>query len=400
MPALAFGLKGSKAATTLAKPAPKRKAFSSFDDDDDDDDDDTLAPLPPQATKKTLGPIKPLSAFNKDEDEDDRPSKSPKLTHPDSTTDYTSLSSRRNAALEDARVASVDSSVYDYDGAYSTFSSSSKPPKSSNGSSDKPKYMTHLLASSAQRSRDLMRAKERLVQKERENEGVEFADKEKFVTGAYKQQQEEMRVAEIEEAKKREEEERRRGRGEGMVEFQRGLLRREDERMRGIEKREEEKLAGGEAKTGEEDEKMDGVDADEDEVAKELNEKGARIVVNDEGEVIDKRQLLSAGLNAVPKKAGQTKEGSKVPLAEKSEHGRTSTAQGARQAQRERQTRMMEKQLESMAEQQEADAEREEAERAEKNKTKVTEEKKMDAKERYLARKREKEEAEKVQKGG
>src|SRR5205814_5226268 len=38
-----------------------------------------------------------------------------------------------------------------------------------------------------------LRAQERLLQREREAEGDEFADKEKFVTGAYKAQQDEVR---------------------------------------------------------------------------------------------------------------------------------------------------------------------------------------------------------------
>ena len=59
--------------------------------------------------------------------------------------------------------------------------------------------MDKLLASAEVRKRDYLISQERKYKKEREEEGEEFAEKEKFVTGAYKRQQEEMRKAEEEE---------------------------------------------------------------------------------------------------------------------------------------------------------------------------------------------------------
>jgi len=67
------------------------------------------------------------------------------------------------------------------------------------GEKKKPKYMGNLLAAAEVRERDRLRAKERMLQREREVEGDEFADKDKFVTGAYKQQQEEMKRLDEEE---------------------------------------------------------------------------------------------------------------------------------------------------------------------------------------------------------
>lgn len=49
---------------------------------------------------------------------------------------------------------------------------------------------------------DHLRAEEKMMQREREMEGDEFADKEKFVTQAYKDQMEEVRRAEEEEKKR------------------------------------------------------------------------------------------------------------------------------------------------------------------------------------------------------
>jgi len=52
------------------------------------------------------------------------------------------------------------------------------------------------------RKQDRLRAEDKMIQREREREGDEFADKEAFVTEAYKLQQAELRVAEEEEKKR------------------------------------------------------------------------------------------------------------------------------------------------------------------------------------------------------
>ena len=65
-----------------------------------------------------------------------------------------------------------------------------------------PKYIARLLETAEVRKRDRVRAEDKMVQREREKEGVEFADKDEFVTPAYKAQQEELRKIEEEEEKK------------------------------------------------------------------------------------------------------------------------------------------------------------------------------------------------------
>jgi len=62
--------------------------------------------------------------------------------------------------------------------------------------------MENLLTSAAVRKIDYVRAEEKLIQREREAEGDEFADKDKFVTQAYKDQMEAVRLAEEEEKRK------------------------------------------------------------------------------------------------------------------------------------------------------------------------------------------------------
>lgn len=62
--------------------------------------------------------------------------------------------------------------------------------------------MEKLLISAETRKLDYVRAEEKLIQREREQEGDEFAEKDKFVTPAYKAQMEEVRKAEAEEKKR------------------------------------------------------------------------------------------------------------------------------------------------------------------------------------------------------
>jgi len=59
--------------------------------------------------------------------------------------------------------------------------------------------MAQAIASAATRKLDRIRAEEKMLEKERELEGDEFADKDKFVTQAYKDQMAEVRRAEEEE---------------------------------------------------------------------------------------------------------------------------------------------------------------------------------------------------------
>ncbi|RMZ82131.1 hypothetical protein DV737_g2181, partial [Chaetothyriales sp. CBS 132003] len=421
MPAVVFGLNGAKSTTSVPKTTPsKRKAVFDADEPASDDESPAFANL--VSSKKSsrpsrTNPLNPLaagltSAIASTDDTFDkydttRPAKSPKLSHPGSSDNYSSnLSALRNARIQESKVAEVDSSVYDYDGAYDSFSSAAKRTAASKNGAESaaaagPKYMKNLLASSEQRKRDQLRAREKALQRERELEGDEFADKDKFVTSAYKKQQEELRVQEEEEQRRLKDEELTRAKGEGMLDFRKRLLRRDEERQKAIEEAARQKAeraaAGpGEAEQVGEDSDSRNDDVDENKMAKDMNEKGAHIVINDDGEVVDKRQLLSAGLNVAPKPPASNAAATAQTMASRPVHGdssRLSHARNAREAQRERQTRMMERQLEEMAGKAEQAAKAEEKELQEKNKSKLTDEAKMDAKARYLARKKEREEA-------
>lgn len=388
MPVLAFGLKPGKPSAGPAKPTQKRKA--AFDDEEEEviEGEDAFSNLQKPASKsfKMVGKSNAMAG---------PPQKPPKASLPQTTN----LSALRSAKLQDAAASQLDSTVYDYDAVYDSLQTAKAKP-AANDDPDKPKYMTSLLKSAEVRKRDQLRAKEKLLQKERENEGDEFADKEAFVTSAYKKQQEEARQLEEAEKKREEEEEKRRAKGGGMADYHRWLLSKEEQRMKELEKAMQDVKQRRE-RGEDQDVKVSEDEDDEHKEAAELNQQGAKIVLNDEGEVVDKRQLLGAGLNVAPKKKVESSTTSRKAADDKSKDWqRSQKAQDARLSQRERQSRMMERQIEEMEEKQRQAEEAEKKALDEKTKSKVTDEVKMSAKERFLQRKKEREEEAKKAKSG
>ncbi|KAF7511111.1 hypothetical protein GJ744_005342 [Endocarpon pusillum] len=395
MPAIAFGL-GSKAKSGQAKPAiagQKRKQ-NLFGNDGEDDDTHHVS-----ATEN-------VSVLDDKDYDTPQLLKSPKLSNgassgQKSSQQYTNLSALHTAKRHTEQATTVDTTIYDYDAIYDSLHAP-KNKASEDTKDGVPRYMTNLLKSAEVRKRDQLRAKERLLQKEREAEGDEFADKEKFVTGAYKAQQEEIRRLEEEEAAREAAEDEKRRKGGGMTGFYKDLLKKDEQRTMEISKAVE--AAATRPKTEADIEEASGekpMEKSAEQMAAELNARGAKVAVNDDGEVVDKRQLLAAGLNVAPKPktgaASQSKVGTQVSRA--TEYSRSSAALSARGAQRERQTRMMAEQLEKMAEQQ-AQAEAEERKALEeKAKSTKTGTDILSAKERYLARKRA-QETEKANKSG
>ena len=304
---------------------------------------------------------------------------------------YGDLSSTFSSKKHAETAEDLDTNIYDYDAVYDSL----KPKKkvTQEDLERKPKYMSNLLAAAAVRKRDSTIAEEKKLARERETEGEEFADKEKFVTSAYKKQQEENRRLEAEE-KLREEQEAKKSKGTGMASFYKNMLEKGEQKHSEVIKAVEQRIKNGPME--EDEEEKEKTEAD---LAREINEKtGGAIAVNDEGQVVDKRQLLKGGLNiaAKPKDAVASRtprEGSS--MSDRNRGSGFVGAGGGKQAMRERQSRMMEAQLEQATKRalEEEEEERQKIERA--SKSRKTEGDIMSAKERYLARKREAEEAKK-----
>jgi hypothetical protein len=381
---LSYGLNTTKKTSAARAPPAKRKPiFDAEDDSDNDAVGEDVAqeigelgglqapkkgftkPIPDYGTKKPLGPPKKATV-----------------------TVYGDLSTRHSTNKHTEAAKELDPSIYDYDAVYDSM----KPQKSSKVSNDRrPRYMENLLAAAETRKRDQLRAKEKMLQKEREAEGDEFADKEKFVTGAYKAQLEENRRLEEEERLKEEREaEKRKAMGGGMTGFYRSVLERDEQKLEEAVKAAEQRAKNG---PGGADEEAAAAMKSDAEIARELNaRKAGSVMVNDEGQVVDKRQLLKGGLNVVPKP--KSTFGSAKTNADKASSYNSGgkpgwVAPGGKQAMRERQSRMIEAQLEQAAKRaaEDDEEERQKIERAAKSrKTDVEIE---GARERYLRRKRE-----------
>ncbi|KAJ5151180.1 uncharacterized protein N7482_010432 [Penicillium canariense] len=316
--------------------------------------------------------------------------------------DYKNLSALHSSKKYAEEAEELDPSIYSYDAVYDSLHAKDDKSATAN-KSEVPKYMTNLLRSAEIRKRDQTRARDRQLAKEREAEGDEFADKESFVTGAYKAQQEEIRKMEEEEERKEKEEEERRKQngGAGMVGFYRDVLSRGEAKHEQAVKAAEE--AARRVKTSNIDEgtTKEAEEMTETQKAENLNARGAHIAINDEGQVVDKRQLLSAGLNVAPKpKAAPSAAPTSASRPSAGRPGAGAGYQTGRAAQRARQTEMIATQLEEQARREEEAEAAKQKEIAEKIRSRKTVTDVSSAKERYLARKREREEAAAKEKAG
>ncbi|KAF1927484.1 uncharacterized protein M421DRAFT_421891 [Didymella exigua CBS 183.55] len=395
-----FGLNvKNKLANGPAKPAlgtkrkNKTKALLGGDDDEDTKGkakavdsqveeisafnfDDTLAassgPSSPAPTKPKKGaPPAPPTAKPK-----------PKQDDPTAIGYSASAKEAERLALE---AAAQDATIYDYDSAYDALharQAAMSAAAKTEAADRTPKYMDALFEAAEQRKKDQLRARDKLLAREREAEGDDFADKDKFVTGAYKAQQEEARKAEEEEKLRLAEEERQKAKF-GMQGFHKQMLAEQEKRHEEAMRYAAEASARGE-KLVVEAEKSDR------QIAEEARAQGKNVMLNDAGEIADKRQLLSAGLNIVAKPRAS-------PLAAQKEKQKvnplTYQPKAPKSAQRERQTAMIAEQIEA-ANKRKADEEAEEqaklqhAAKSQKTATDIT-----SAKERYLQRKKEAAEA-------
>jgi hypothetical protein len=375
-PALRKGASGNAAIVPPHVKKPKGSIFADDDDDDDDDDDEEDSHRTEVNTENST-----------------QKHSKPRFTG--TSKDYTNLAALHSSNKHSQASQEIDPSIYSYDTIYDSIHVKRDKALKNDGD-EGSRYIDALLRSADVRKRDQVRARDRLLAREREAEGDEFADKEKFVTAAYRAQQEEIRKMEEEEAKREREEEERRKRngGTGMVELYRDMLAREEEQHGAVMKATEDatrKAGAGEAATA-------GLEADiekektEAEIAAELNAKGANIVLNDEGQVVDKRQLLSAGLNVAPKNpSASVSAGTSSGLRPGAKPGPSSNVPLSRNAQRARQTEMLATQLEERARQEEEAEAARQREIAERNRSHKTEGEVSSARERYLARKRERE---------
>lgn len=423
-PGLSFGLNlGKKSGPTKPAPPKRKPMFGGEDDSDDDNDNDSSSGANGRASK----PSKGTAITELDDDSFGLSSLTTSTTKPgpqktskanakppsqppggDKTKKtqmsmYGDLSSALESRRYQEAAEELDPSVYDYDGVYDSLKPAKKTNEASAADAERrPKYMKSLLASAAVRKRDALIAEEKKIARERELEGDEFADKDKFVTEAYKKQQEENRRLE-ETERRREEAEAEKNKGGGMTAFYKDLLERNDKRHAETVQAVADKIKDGQQPSGGKDAHQEAAEGankarTDTDLAREMNQKGAGIAINEDGQVVDQRELLKGGLNlgAVAKKPEPKRDADKSRDSREDRFSsRGQFAPGGKQAMRERQTRMLEAQLEQSLKRsmEEEEAEREKVEHAAKSRK--TESDISSAKERYLARKRAAEEAKK-----
>ncbi|KAI8998554.1 coiled-coil domain-containing protein 55-domain containing protein [Trametes punicea] len=294
----------------------------------------------------------------------------------------------------------VDSTVFQYDEVWDKMQEAKlkqKEAKEADAKERKPKYISGLLASAATRRLDHLRAEEKMIQREREAEGDEFKDKEAFVTQAYKDQMEELRRAEEEERKREEEEKKKKkGVGTGMAHFYRKLLEEAEQQheqtvaaIAAAESRPQQGPTQNLTITKPPDLKP----KSDLELAKLAREQGKEVELNDDNQIVDKRELLSAGLNlSAPntRRLGlHSSSRSRSGSAEPAQVHRAVGIAASRKEINERRAREVQRQLEE--EQERLKAEKEKQEQESLNRVvarRNNEETVQSARERYLERKR------------
>lgn len=129
------------------------------------------------------------NVFGSDADSDDDKGTKPVLLQP-------SANINRQAKVTQEKAITEDPTVYQYDEIYDSMSREKTTKKSKTQEEKKPRYIENLIKTANKRKLENERRIERQIQKEREKEGDEFADKEVFVTSAYKKKLEELREEE------------------------------------------------------------------------------------------------------------------------------------------------------------------------------------------------------------
>ncbi|KAF9302260.1 hypothetical protein BGZ74_005575 [Mortierella antarctica] len=399
---LHFGLNIKKKGPALAKPRTVssrplggRNAFGSHSSDEDnldsDEDDKPASKSRPSPFNSSSSSASATAAVNK------------------TLRPYAASTLQSNAVLEQQSAAlAQDASVFDYDGVYDQLKAGDRAKelaRKQDSADRKPKYVNALLQAAETRKRDRQIAEERKIEREREQEGEQFKDKEMFITPAYKAQKEAMRKAE-EEDRKREEMLAKDKDGSLMQGFYKNLLDQRTQLRTGSEgdAASSRKVSAVELEALEQEKRNK--EREEREIAEQARERGLKVSVNDEGQVVDKRELLKGGLNIVKKPTtGSTPSSSSrsgrdhrssdydrdrayrdyKDSKSSSRHGNDRYEE--RGDQRSRTTEMIERQLLAQEEKRKEEEKQREDSIRESLKRKNEDNQVMDAKARYLARK-------------
>ncbi|KAJ3310517.1 hypothetical protein HDU76_003347 [Blyttiomyces sp. JEL0837] len=386
-----FGLKPSSSSSSSSSKPTIPKNPSAFHQDSDDelekDSDDDEANTINEFTKSKKESAASIRAKVNQE-----VIKAQKAT-------YSSTSAKAKVIQEKAM--EEDPNIFDYDGVYDAMKEveENKRRQRDLGEVDgsgkkKPRYMANLLAAAVNRKIDQARYEDLKSQRERQEEGDMYGDKDAFVTEAYKQKQEELKRLEEEEKKKNAMQK------EGdMSIFYRQYLDSLETGAATTLTPEQIKLAAQERERREkeaEEERQERLQA---------AIKAGEAKINDSNELVDKRALLTRGLNISKSKIRSLQQEKEDEERERQEtRERERRRREEEEAEREERRKEAEKRRvkEELARRLREDVERQKVLEEEKLRKaqeeeklalaakmakKATEETVSDAKARYLARK-------------
>ncbi|TDL24784.1 hypothetical protein BD410DRAFT_785494 [Rickenella mellea] len=435
---VSFSLSGAKAKSSAVGAAPPLKQPTAFASLDDDEHVDAAPTSAASSSRGRLDVNKKLVAQRGTF----KVPKLPKLHDTDDVEmkDGEDESSAGQEEAEEAKMSKalrkrieeekrVDQTVFEYDEVWDKMQEAKlrqKEAKAVESKERKPKYIANLLQSATTRKLDYIRAEEKAIQREREAEGDEFADKDAFVTQAYKDQMAEVRRAEEEEKRREALEKAKKAPSTGMTHFYAQLLKQSEEQHAAtvaatITEPEptsptspstsltiKRPTIGPAPPPGQQGQNLtiqkplNLAPISDAELARSAAAEGKDVELNDDGQIVDKRELLSAGLNlSAPNtrrlglrlsqtKTSASQSGSKDGKDGDIAHRAVGTA-ASRKEINERRLREVARQAEEEAERVKEERDRLERERearvvAKRN----TEQDVMSARERYLARKRRK----------
>ncbi|PKI73375.1 hypothetical protein CRG98_006313 [Punica granatum] len=156
---------------------------------------------PSQQKKQPTRPRPPLAGFRDDDDEDDAAERA---------VSQQTIRSRALKEIEEQQQKALeeDPTIFDYDGVYDKLKQEVARPRALDREERKPKYIMSLKKSVERRQREHEIIYERQIAKERSKDDHLYADKDKFVTSAYKRKlaeqdkwKEEERLRELREEK-------------------------------------------------------------------------------------------------------------------------------------------------------------------------------------------------------
>ncbi|KAI8900261.1 coiled-coil domain-containing protein 55-domain containing protein [Globomyces pollinis-pini] len=311
--------------------------------------------------------------------------------------EITKMQSKKFQIIQDMQEEALkeDPNVFDYDAVYDDLKRIEMYKKQKRDGTDdgstkkKARYMENLIKTAKERKIYLERAEQRRVQKERETNEELYGNKEEFVTDAYlakqaelKRLEEEERIKELQEADP--------NRERDITGFYRDILEKVDDDHSLMKGPVSQKII---QQIKEEEELLE---TEKSALKNQLKTKNVQL--NDNEEVVDKRQLLSGGLNLTAKtirkqtleEQERQKELEEIKAKKLEEEAIKREYLRKRQQakeQHERNRKYVEEQKMKVEEEKQKARELEEKELTEKLKSKVSNNVVMDAKARYLARK-------------